>query len=160
MSFDEEMPAVVSETGAAVILMHMRGTPVDMQAGDLAYGSLWGEIIRYLEERIAAAQKDGIEGRRIVVDPGLGFGKTAADNFRILRDLHECRVLGVPVLVGPSRKSFIGHITGGAPEERTEGTAAAVTAAILKGAHFIRVHEVGVMKKVAAVADAIKGRGQ
>jgi dihydropteroate synthase len=131
-----------------------------MQAGDLTYASLWGEIIRYLEGRIAAAQKDGIEGRRIVVDPGLGFGKSAEDNFKILRDLHECRVLGVPVLVGPSRKSFIGRITGGAPEDRTEGTAAAVTAAILKGAHFVRVHDVGTMKKVAAVADAIKGRDQ
>jgi len=160
MSFDGQMPAVVSGSGAAVILMHMRGTPVDMQAGDLTYASLWGEIIRYLEGRIAAAQKDGIEGWRIVVDPGLGFGKSAEDNFKILRDLHECRVLGVPVLVGPSRKSFIGRITGGAPEDRTEGTAAAVTAAILKGAHFVRVHDVGTMKKVAAVADAIKGRDQ
>lgn len=160
MTFDGEMPAVVSKTGAAVILMHMRGTPVDMQAGDLNYASLWGEIIRYLEERIGAAQKDGIEGRQIVVDPGLGFGKSAEDNFKILRDLHECLVLGVPVLVGPSRKSFIGHITGGAPAERAEGTAAAVTAAIMNGADIVRVHDVGTMKKAAAVADAIKGRGQ
>jgi dihydropteroate synthase len=160
MRFDEQMPAVIAGTGAAVVLMHMRGIPMDMQVGDLSYASLWGEILRFLEERITAAQKEGIEERRIVVDPGLGFGKSDEDNFKILRDLHECRVLGVPVLVGPSRKAFIGRITGSAPAERTEGTAAAITAAILSGAHLVRVHEVGAMKKAAAVADAVKGRGQ
>ncbi|MCK9390731.1 MAG: dihydropteroate synthase [Syntrophales bacterium] len=159
MSFDEQMPAVVAGTGAAVVLMHMRRTPMDMQTGDLTYASLWGEILCFLEERIVVAQKEGIEERQIVVDPGLGFGKSAKDNFKILRDLHECRVLGVPVLVGPSRKAFIGRLTGGAPEERVEGTAAAVTAAILNGAHLVRVHDVGAMKKVAAVADAINGKG-
>lgn len=158
MRFDEEMPAVIAEAGAAVVLMHMRGTPMDMQAGDLTYASLWGDILRFLGERIVVAQKAGIEERQIVADPGLGFGKAAEDNLKILRDLHECRVLGVPVLIGPSRKAFIGRLTGGAPEERIEGTAAAVTAAILKGAHFIRVHDVGAMKKVAAVADAISGK--
>jgi dihydropteroate synthase len=158
MRFDEEMTAVIAAAGAAVVLMHMRGTPVDMQAGDLTYASLWGDILRFLGERIVVAQKAGIEERQIVVDPGLGFGKAAEDNLKILRDLNECRVLGVPVLIGPSRKAFIGRLTGGAPEERIEGTAAAVTAAILKGAHFIRVHDVGAMKKVAAVADAISGK--
>ena len=160
MRFDERMPAVIAGTGAAVILMHMRGTPIDMQAGGLTYASLWGDILRFLEERIATAKKEGIEERQIVVDPGLGFGKSADDNLKILRELRECRVLGVPVLVGPSRKAFIGRITGGAPAERTEGTAAAVTAAIMNGADFVRVHDVGTMKKAAAVADAIKGRGQ
>ena len=158
MRFDEEMAAVIAGAGAAVVLMHMRGTPVDMQAGDLTYTSLWGDILRFLGERIVVAQKAGIEERQIVVDPGLGFGKAAEDNHKILRDLNECLVLGVPVLIGPSRKAFIGRLTGGAPEERIEGTAAAVTAAILKGAHFIRVHDVGAMKKVAAVADAISGK--
>jgi dihydropteroate synthase len=159
MRFDEQMPEVVAGTGAAVILMHMRGTPADMQAGDLTYASLWGEILRFLADRVAAAQNEGIEERQIVVDPGLGFGKTFADNFMILKDLQECRALGVPVLVGPSRKAFIGKVTGGAPAERTEGTAAAVTAAIINGADIVRVHDVGIMKKTAAVADAIRGRG-
>jgi len=159
MSFDEQMPAVIAGTGAAIVLMHMRGTPVDMQAGDLTYASLWGEVLRFLAERVAAAQREGIWERRIVVDPGLGFGKSFEDNFKILRDLHECRVLGLPVLVGPSRKAFIGRITGGAPAERSEGTAAAVTAAIMNGADIVRVHDVGTMKKVAAIADAIRGRG-
>ncbi len=160
MRFDEEMPAVIAEAGAAVVLMHMRGTPTDMQSGDLTYESLWGDIIRFLEERIVVAQKEGIEERQIVVDPGLGFGKDAEDNFRILRDLHECRVLGVPVLIGPSRKAFIGRLTGGAPEERSEGTAAAVTAAIMNGAHLVRVHDAGAIKKVVMVADAVKGRNR
>jgi dihydropteroate synthase len=159
MRFDEEMPTVIAAAGAAVVLMHMRGTPIDMQAGDLTYASLWGDILHFLGERIVVAKKAGIEERQIVVDPGLGFGKAAGDNLKILRDLNECRVLGVPVLVGPSRKAFIGQLTGGAPEERIEGTAASVTAAILKGAHFVRVHDVGAMKKVAAVADAISGKG-
>jgi len=160
MRFDEKMPAVIAGTGAAVVLMHMRGTPRDMQAGNLTYASLWGEILRFLEKRIAAAQKEGIGERQIVVDPGLGFGKSAEDNLKILRELRECRILGVPVLVGPSRKAFIGRITGGTPAERTEGTAAAVTAAIMNGADIVRVHDVGIMKKAAAVADAVKGKGQ
>lgn len=160
MRFDDKMPAVIAGKGAAVVLMHMRGTPRDMQAGDLNYASLWGEILRFLEKRIAAAQRDGIGERQIVVDPGLGFGKSAEDNLKIIRELRECRVLGVPVLVGPSRKAFIGRITGGTPAERTEGTAAAVTAAIMNGADIVRVHDVGIMKKVAAVADAVKGRGR
>ena len=160
MRFDDKMPAVIAGKGAAVVLMHMRGTPRDMQAGDLNYASLWGEILHFLEKRITAAQRDGIGERQIVVDPGLGFGKTAEDNLKIIRELRECRVLGVPVLVGPSRKAFIGRITGGTPAERTEGTAAAVTAAIMNGADIVRVHDVGIMKKVAAVADAVKGRGR
>ena len=160
MRFDDKMPAVIAGKGAAVVLMHMRGTPRDMQAGDLNYASLWGEILRFLEKRIDAAQRDGIGERQIVVDPGLGFGKSAEDNLKIIRELRECRVLGVPVLVGPSRKAFIGRITGGTPAERTEGTAAAVTAAIMNGADIVRVHDVGIMKKVAAVADAVKGRGR
>jgi dihydropteroate synthase len=160
MRFDEQMPAVIAGAGAAVVLMHMRGTPKDMQAGNLNYASLWGEVLRFLDERVLAAQKEGIEERRIVVGPGLGFGKSADDNFKIIRDLQECRVLGVPVLVGPSRKAFIGLVAGGEPAERTEGTTAAVTAAIMNGADIVRVHEVGIMKKAAAVADAVIGRGQ
>ncbi|MEI6314138.1 MAG: dihydropteroate synthase, partial [Syntrophus sp. (in: bacteria)] len=143
MRFDDKMPAVIAGKGAAVVLMHMRGTPRDMQAGDLNYASLWGEILRFLEKRIDAAQRDGIGERQIVVDPGLGFGKSAEDNLKIIRELRECRVLGVPVLVGPSRKAFIGRITGGTPAERTEGTAAAVAAAIMNGADIVRVHDVG-----------------
>ncbi len=155
MGHDLGMVKVVSEAGAAVILMHMRGTPKTMQAGDLTYRSLRGEIIAFLRERIEYARAQGIEANRIMVDPGLGFGKTAMDNVRLIKHLGELKVLGRPIVTGASRKSFIGHVTGGLPQERMEGTAAAVTAAIMNGSRVIRVHDVAAMKKVAGMADAL-----
>jgi len=92
---------------------------------------------------------------RVLIDPGFGFGKTGDDNLRLLKKLSEFRILGRPIVAGVSRKAFIGRITGGEPSEREEGTAAAVTAAIMNGANIIRVHDVRAMKKVAAMADAI-----
>jgi dihydropteroate synthase len=155
MNFDEAMAKVVADTGAAVVLMHMRGTPKAMQQGDLTYRSLRGEIIDFLRMRIERAMDEGIDPAQIMVDPGIGFGKTVTDNMRLIRYLQEFRVLGRPILVGPSRKAFIGQVTGGAPRERVEGTAAVVTAAILNGGNVIRVHDVSIMKKVAAMADAM-----
>jgi dihydropteroate synthase len=155
MSHDDGMAKVVADAGAAVILMHMRGTPKTMQVGDLTYRSLRGEIIAFLQEHIENAQKNGIEPDQIMVDPGLGFGKTAIDNVRLIKHLGEMKVLGRPIVTGASRKSFIGHVTGGYPQERTEGTAAAITAAIMNGSRVIRVHDVAAMKKVAAMADAL-----
>jgi dihydropteroate synthase len=155
MNFDGAMARRVADTGAAVILMHMKGTPKTMQTGDLSYGSLWGEVIAFLKERIGAACAEGIDPLRIMVDPGLGFGKTPTDNLRLIRQLGELKILGRPILTGASRKSFIGHVTGGSPPERIEGTAAAVTAAVMNGTHVIRVHDVATMKKVAAMADAL-----
>ena len=155
MGSDEAMAKVVADAGAAVVLMHMRGMPKSMQAGDLAYHSLRGEIIAYLRKGIERAGDVGIDPTQIMVDPGLGFGKTAADNMRLIRYLREFRILGRPVLVGASRKAFIGRVTGGTPVEREEGTAAAVTAAILNGGQVIRVHDVPMMKKVATMADAL-----
>jgi len=155
MGSDEAMAKVVADAGAAVVLMHMRGMPKSMQAGDLAYHSLRGEIIAFLRKRIERAGDVGIDPTQIMVDPGLGFGKTAADNMRLIRYLREFRILGRPILVGASRKAFIGRVTGGTPAERSEGTAAAVTAAILNGGQVIRVHDVPMMKKVAAVADSV-----
>jgi dihydropteroate synthase len=156
MGFDNRMAKVVADTGAAVILMHMRGMPKTMQTGDLKYRSVRGEIIEFLQDRIDKARTDGIEPVRIVVDPGLGFGKTVADNLRLIRYLGEFKVLGRPIVTGASRKSFIGQVTGGKPRERMEGTAAAVTAAVLNGSRIIRVHDVAAMKKVVAMADALR----
>jgi len=156
MGFDDRMAKVVADTGAAVILMHMRGMPKTMQTGDLTYRSLRGEIIEFLRDRIDKARIDGIEPTRIMVDPGLGFGKTVADNLRLIRYLEELKVLGRPIVTGASRKSFIGQVTGGKPRERMEGTAAAVTAAVLNGSRIIRVHDVAAMKKVVAMADALR----
>jgi dihydropteroate synthase len=155
MGSDEAMAKVVADAGAAVVLMHMKGMPKSMQAGDLAYHSLRGEIITYLRKRIERAGDAGIDPIQIMVDPGLGFGKTAEDNMRLIRYLREFQILGRPILVGASRKAFIGRVTGGTPVERDAGTAAAVTAAILNGGQVIRVHDVPLMKKVAAVADSV-----
>lgn len=156
LGFDDRMAEIVADAGAAVILMHMRGMPKTMQTGDLTYRSLQGEIIGFLQDRIDRARANGIEPVRVMVDPGLGFGKTATDNLRLIRHLGELRILGRPIVSGASRKSFIGHVTGGTPRERMEGTAAAVTAAVLNGSRIIRVHDVGAMKKVAAIADALR----
>lgn len=155
MTFDDSMAKVVAEAGAAVVLMHMRGRPKEMQKGDLTYRSLQGEIIAFLQGRIEKAGEGGIAPEQIMVDPGLGFGKTAADSMRLIRYLGEFKVLGRPIVTGASRKSFIGSVTGGEPRERVEGTAAAVTAAIMNGSRIIRVHDVATMKKVAAMADAL-----
>ena len=156
LGFDDRMAEIVADAGAAVILMHMRGMPKTMQTGDLTYRSLQGEIIGFLQDRIDRARANGIEPVRVMVDPGLGFGKTATDNLRLIRHLGELRILGRPIVSGASRKSFIGHVTGGTPRERMEGTAAAVTAAVLNGSRIIRVHDVAAMKKVAAMADALR----
>ncbi len=152
---DKKMAEIISKTHAAAILMHMRGKPRNMQKANLAYDNLMREITDYLKISSEKALKAGIEKDCIVIDPGIGFGKTAEDNYKIIKNLSELKVLGMPVMIGTSRKSFIGKITGGEPDERTEGTGATVAAAIMNGCHIIRVHDVAAMKKVAAVTDAI-----
>jgi dihydropteroate synthase len=152
---DKEMTKTIKDAGAAVILMHMRGKPRNMQKGNLVYNNLMGEITDYLKKSSDKALKAGIEKECMVVDPGIGFGKTPEDNYKIIRNLYQLKELGMPVMIGTSRKSFIGRITGGEPEQRLEGTAATVTAAIMNGCHIVRVHDVAAMKKVAAVTDAI-----
>jgi dihydropteroate synthase len=152
---DKEMTKTIKDAGATVILMHMRGKPRNMQKGNLVYNNLMGEITDYLKKSSEKALKAGIEKDRMVVDPGIGFGKTPEDNYKIIRNLYQLKELGMPVMIGTSRKSFIGRITGGEPEQRLEGTAATVTAAIMNGCHIVRVHDVAAMKKVAAVTDAI-----
>lgn len=155
LNSDRNMAKTVGETGAALILMHMRGKPENMQKGNLQYDDLMGEIASSLKESSQKAINAGVAKDRIVIDPGIGFGKTPEDNYKIIRNLAELKALGMPVMIGTSRKSFIGKVVGGEPAHRMEGTAATVTAAIMNGCHIIRVHDVAVMKKVAAVADAI-----
>ena len=155
MSFDVHMADVVADTGSAVILMHIRGTPQDMQKGDLSYKSIRGEVIAYLEDKIEKALAAGISFENMMIDPGIGFGKSAEDNLKLLKHLSEFRVLGRPIVTGVSRKTLIGKISGGGPRDRLEGTAAAVTAAIMNGSNIVRVHDVKPMKKVVEIADAI-----
>jgi dihydropteroate synthase len=154
MTSDPQMAAVVAETKAAVVFMHMKGVPETMQAAPV-YHDLWGEITDYLAGRIHEALSFGIQKEKIIVDPGIGFGKTIDHNLDIIRYLTELKIWGRPVLVGVSRKSFIGGLTNTGPDERKEGAIAAMTAAIMNGAHMVRVHEVPQMKKAIAVADAI-----
>ena len=152
---DKKMTKTIKNTGAAVILMHMRGNPRNMQKGNLVYNNLIGEISDFLKKSSEKALKAGIEKDRMVVDPGIGFGKTPEDNYKIIKNLSQLKELGMPIMIGTSRKSFIGKVTGGEPDERIEGTAATVAAAIMNGCHIVRVHDVAAMKKVAAVTDAI-----
>ncbi|KUG24317.1 dihydropteroate synthase [hydrocarbon metagenome] len=152
---DKKMTKTIKDTGAAAILMHMRGKPRNMQKGNLVYNNLMAEIADYLKKSSEKALKDGIEKDRLVIDPGIGFGKTPEDNYKIIKNLSQLKELGMPIMVGTSRKSFIGKVIGGEPKERIEGTAATVAAAIINGCHIVRVHDVATMKKVAAVTDAI-----
>ena len=152
---DEDMVLVVRKASAALILMHMRGTPENMQSGNLVYDDLMGEILAYLHQGCCKAIAAGIDKDHLVADPGIGFGKTYEDNCRIIKKIGELKSLGLPLLIGASRKAFIGHVTGGKPAERIEGTAATVSAAIMNGCHIVRVHDVAAMKKVAAMTDAI-----
>jgi len=155
LSGDRNMAKTASETHAAVILMHMRGKPANMQKGNLDYSNLMGEITDYLQKSSEKALKAGVEKESIIFDPGIGFGKTPEDNYKIIRNLSGLKALGMPVMIGTSRKSFIGKTTGDGLSDRMEGTAATVAAAIMNGCHIVRVHDVAAMKKVAAVTDAI-----
>lgn len=153
MTMDPEMTAVVAESADGVVLMHMKGTPRSMQQ-DPEYADVLGAVRSFLAERAGAAENAGI--RQIMIDPGIGFGKTVEHNLTLMARLGDLRTLGRPVLVGPSRKSFIGSILGLPPDQRFEGTAAAVAACILSGASVIRVHDVQAMVRVARIADAIR----
>ncbi|OGP62997.1 MAG: dihydropteroate synthase [Deltaproteobacteria bacterium RBG_13_47_9] len=156
LRFDPKMPEVVSQYDVPVVIMHIKGTPRDMQQNP-QYEALISEIMDYLRAGITIARKAGISDDKIVIDPGIGFGKTYEDNLKIIHDLHEFTFFRKPILIGPSRKAFIGKILGDVPvTDRLEGTAAAVSVSIMNGANIIRVHDVREMVRVAKVADAIK----
>ncbi len=156
LRFDRKMPEVISRYNVPVVIMHIKGTPRNMQKNPV-YKALIPEITDYLRGGIELARDAGIADDRIIIDPGIGFGKTVEHNFEIIKRLNEFEGLEKPVLLGPSRKSFIGKILGGLPvTERLEGTAAAVAVAIFNGANIIRVHDVKEMARVARIADAIK----
>lgn len=156
---DPEMGKIISEYKAYVIIMHMKGTPKNMQ-DDPKYDNLLGEIIEFFNRQIQFAVNSGIQKTRIILDPGIGFGKRIADNFVLLNSLKMLADLGYPLLVGPSRKSFIGLTLKLPPNQRVEGTSVAVTASILNGAKIVRVHDVKEMKRVVTIADLILRNGQ
>lgn len=154
---DPNMASLVAEFGVLVILMHKKGTPKNMQISP-SYDSLMFEIISFLANRIKIAIDAGISQDKIIIDPGIGFGKTLEHNLEIIRRLKELKVLDKPILVGTSRKSFIGKILDLPADQRIEGTSATVAMAIANGADIIRVHDVREMVRVARMADAIVGK--
>lgn len=156
LRFDPEMVNVAKKYKVPVIVMHIKGNPKNMQKNP-SYDALIPEIIEYLRESIIIAKNAGIDENMIIIDPGIGFGKLPEHNLQIIKNLKEFTQLGKPILIGVSRKSFIGKILNNAPpSERLEGTASSVAISIINGANIVRVHDVGFISKVVKVADAIK----
>tara|TARA_B100001758_G_scaffold84006_1_gene71412 strand:- start:4429 stop:5265 length:837 start_codon:yes stop_codon:yes gene_type:complete len=155
LSFDSQMPKTVASLNAPIIIMHMKGNPRNMQKNP-EYKDLINDILYYFKERIKIATKAGINKKMIILDPGIGFGKTVEHNFQILSKLNKFNKLELPLLIGPSRKSFIGLTLNLAPEDRIDGTAATVALGVNNGARIIRVHDVEKMKRVVTIADKIR----
>lgn len=155
LSFDKKMAGVIAKNKASLIIMHIKGTPRTMQVNP-QYKDLMGEIYYYLRGKIDFATLKGIELNRIIIDPGLGFGKRLEDNYEIINRLNELTSFGRPVLVGHSRKSFIGKPFNISPDQRLEGTLGVEAILIRNGASIIRVHDVLEAKKVAMLIDKTK----
>ncbi len=155
---DPDMVKVLAQHDVPTVIMHMQGNPKNMQLNP-QYNEVVADIIRFLRERMDEAVRGGVDEERIIVDPGIGFGKTLDHNLEILRRLREFRSLGRPILLGTSRKSFIGKVLGLDIDERLEGSLAAAVLAASKGAHIIRAHDVRETVRAVRLADAILGRG-
>jgi dihydropteroate synthase len=151
---DPRVLVLAARYGAGFIMMHMKGTPKTMQDAP-RYDDAVAEVRAFLAGKIAAAQALGVDTSRIVLDPGIGFGKRLEDNLVLLNHLEALASLGRPVLVGVSRKAFIGRLLDAAPDDRLEGTIAASVVGIVRGAHILRVHDVQAVGRAARVADAI-----
>jgi dihydropteroate synthase len=156
LRFDPRMPSIAALHKIPVVIMHIKGTPENMQKNPV-YKALIPEIMDYLREGIEIAIEAGIPEDRIIIDPGIGFGKTVEHNLEIIKRVHEFEGLGKPILLGHSRKSFIGRVLEDLPvTDRLEGTAAAAAIGIFNGANILRVHDVKEMVRVAKTADAIR----
>lgn len=156
LRFDEKMVGIAHKYDVPVVVMHMLGNPRNMQ-NNPDYDDVMTELIGFFQKRIEYLEKNGIIKDKIIIDPGIGFGKTIDHNFTIIRELEKLSVLNFPILVGPSRKSFIGNTLDLPADDRLEGTAAAVTASIMNGAHIIRVHDVKEMSRVIKITEKICG---
>jgi dihydropteroate synthase len=155
MRFDPLIGKVVAEAGVPIVLMHMKGTPQDMQVNPI-YEDLLGDIMAFLQHAAETGISMGIKRELIIIDPGIGFGKSFDDNLVILRDLWKFASLGHPILVGTSNKAFIGHVLGVPVESRDTGTMATIAAAVMNGAHIIRAHNVRAAKETVTIIDAIR----
>ena len=154
LAIDPRLGEVVAEAKVPIVLMHMKGRPKDMQENPY-YESVVSEVAGFLRASVARAKEYGIPDENILIDPGIGFGKTCAHNLELLRRLKELRSLGYPILLGTSRKAFIGRTLGLPVEDRVEGTGATVALAVASGVDIVRVHDVKYMARVAKMADAI-----
>lgn len=153
----DELAETAAAGGAELVVMHSRKRPEDMQ-DEIRYEDIVREVSQELEEAARRAERAGVPPDRIWIDPGIGFAKTAEHNVELLARIGDLAALGYRVIVGPSRKSFIGRLTGAPVDDRLGGTAAAVTAAVMGGARAVRVHDVGMMKQAAAIAGEIARR--
>ena len=158
MRFDPKIRELVSIKDIPVIIMHMKGTPRNMQESP-RYGNVIHEIKSFLQQRVTEALTAGIKKKKIIIDPGIGFGKRLKDNLRIISNLSAFNELGFPIMIGVSRKSFIGDLLALSPEQRIEGTIASSLISILQGAHIPRVHDVASLKRAVTVAEAIIKEG-
>ena len=154
LKFDPAMGQLIADAGVPIVLMHMKGTPKNMQINP-AYKDLFSEITDFLRKAIEQAISSGIKRDVIIIDPGIGFGKSFDDNLKIINNLHTFSSLGQPLLVGPSNKAFIGHVLGLSVESRETGTMATVAASVLNGANIVRVHNVKAAKETVTMIDAI-----
>jgi len=157
LRFDLQMKDVVAKYRVPVVIMHIKGEPRNMQQNPY-YDDLIGEIYGYFDESIRIAEGAGIKRENIIVDPGISFGKRLMDNYEILRRLYEFQGLGCPILIGPSRKSFIGKVLDLPPDQRLEGTIAAVAIGIQNGAHIVRVHDVKEISRACRIIDLLVGK--
>jgi len=155
LSFDKNMTGIVESLNVPIVIMHMKGNPQNMQLNP-KYKDIVNEILDFFKIKIKIAIQSGINRSMIILDPGIGFGKTVDHNFELLSRLNEFNVLELPIMIGPSRKSFIGITLDLPPEDRVEGTAAAVSAGVMNGASIVRVHDVKSMKRVVKIIDKIR----
>lgn len=163
--FDPAVADVAAEYGCPIVIYHIRGNPRTMQQGEIVYQDVVGDIIAFFEEQISFLLKSGVKKEQCVIDPGIGFGKTVDQNLEILRRLGELKILGLPVMIGVSRKSHLSTILKNmlkldeipGPEERLEASLAETAVAVLNGADMVRTHDVRETRKFLAVIDAIKG---
>ena len=155
LSFDNNMAGVVESLNVPIVIMHMKGNPQNMQLNP-KYKDIVKEILDFFKIKIKIAIQSGINRSMIILDPGIGFGKTVEHNFELLSRLNEFNVLELPIMIGPSRKSFIGITLDLPPEDRLEGTAAAVSAGVMNGASIVRVHDVKSMKRVVKIIEKVR----
>ena len=155
LTMDKTMPNIAADLGVPIVIMHMQGTPANMQVNP-HYEDLILDITSFFSDQIKLANTAGIEMAHIILDPGIGFGKTIDHNFQLIQNLNEFCKLGYPILIGPSRKSFIGTTLDLPTEDRLEGTSAVVTAGIMNGARIVRVHDVKEIKRVVTITEKIR----